>query len=133
MRVLTVRQPWAWAIWIGIKQVENRSRNLRCVAPGETFAIHAGRIDEAGMAAVLRLVPHASAEKLRATCEAQRGRVIALVDFVGNVTTRDDLPVADRPWFAGPVGWRLANARSAPRRFATQKLRGRLGMWTLPE
>ena len=28
MRVLTVRQPWAWAIIHGGKDVENRVRNL---------------------------------------------------------------------------------------------------------
>ena len=28
MRILTVRQPWAWAIIHGVKDVENRSRNI---------------------------------------------------------------------------------------------------------
>lgn len=28
MKVLTVRQPWAWAIAAGFKSVENRSRNI---------------------------------------------------------------------------------------------------------
>ncbi|PPF38354.1 ASCH domain-containing protein [Pseudoclavibacter sp. AY1H1] len=41
MRVLTVRQPWAWAIIHGGKDVENRSRNLAGGYRGPV-AIHAG-------------------------------------------------------------------------------------------
>ena len=41
MRVLTVRQPWAWAIIHGGKDVENRSRNIAGSYRGPV-AIHAG-------------------------------------------------------------------------------------------
>lgn len=41
MRILTVRQPWAWAIVHGQKDVENRSRNLVGDYRGPV-AIHAG-------------------------------------------------------------------------------------------
>ena len=41
MRILTVRQPWAWAIIHGGKDVENRSRNIAGDYRG-TVAIHAG-------------------------------------------------------------------------------------------
>ena len=41
MRALTVRQPWAWAIAEGYKDIENRSWYPR-LEPGEVFAIHAG-------------------------------------------------------------------------------------------
>lgn len=41
MRVLTVRQPWAWAIVHGQKDVENRSRNIAGDYRGPV-AIHAG-------------------------------------------------------------------------------------------
>jgi hypothetical protein len=42
MRVLTVRQPWAWAIIHGGKDVENRVRNLAGDYRG-LVAIHAGK------------------------------------------------------------------------------------------
>lgn len=46
MRVLTVRQPWAWAIIHGGKNVENRVRNIAGAYRGPV-AIHAGlRYDE---------------------------------------------------------------------------------------
>jgi len=41
MRILTVRQPWAWAIIHGGKDVENRVRNLAGDYRGP-IAIHAG-------------------------------------------------------------------------------------------
>lgn len=41
MRALTVRQPWAWAIIHGGKDVENRSRNIAGSYRGPV-AIHAG-------------------------------------------------------------------------------------------
>lgn len=41
MRVLTVRQPWAWAIVHGDKDVENRTRNIAAAYRGPV-AIHAG-------------------------------------------------------------------------------------------
>lgn len=45
MRVLTVRQPWAWAIIHGGKDVENRTRNLAGDYRGPV-AIHAGLRDD---------------------------------------------------------------------------------------
>lgn len=42
MRVLTVRQPWAWAIIHGGKDVENRTRNIAGDYRGPV-AIHAGK------------------------------------------------------------------------------------------
>jgi len=41
MRILTVRQPWAWAIIHGGKDVENRKRNIAGDYRGP-IAIHAG-------------------------------------------------------------------------------------------
>ena len=43
MRILTVRQPWAWAIVHGGKDVENRVRNLAGGYRGPV-AIHAGAV-----------------------------------------------------------------------------------------
>jgi hypothetical protein len=45
VRALTVRQPWAWAIVHGGKDVENRTRNLAGGYRGPV-AIHAGLTDD---------------------------------------------------------------------------------------
>ena len=42
MRILTVRQPWAWAIIHGGKDVENRVRNIAGDYHGP-IAIHAAK------------------------------------------------------------------------------------------
>ena len=45
MRIMTVRQPWAWAIAAGFKSVENRVRNIAGDYRGPV-AIHAGAVDD---------------------------------------------------------------------------------------
>lgn len=45
MRILTVRQPWAWAIAASFKHVENRARNIAGDYRGPV-AIHAGRQED---------------------------------------------------------------------------------------
>lgn len=45
MRIMTVRQPWAWAIIHGGKDVENRTRNLAGDYRGPV-AIHAGLTED---------------------------------------------------------------------------------------
>jgi hypothetical protein len=45
MRILTVRQPWAWAIIHGGKDVENRVRNIAGDYRGPV-AIHAGQAED---------------------------------------------------------------------------------------
>lgn len=55
MRILTVRQPWAWAIIHGGKDVENRSRNIAGNYRGP-IAIHAGMAIDAEAAYDLSLV-----------------------------------------------------------------------------
>jgi hypothetical protein len=47
MRILTVRQPWAWAIIHGGKDIENRVRNIAGDYRGPV-AIHAARADAEG-------------------------------------------------------------------------------------
>jgi hypothetical protein len=42
MRALTVRQPWAWAIFCAGKDIENRSWKNRHTMG--TIAIHQGRV-----------------------------------------------------------------------------------------
>lgn len=43
LRILTIRQPWAWAVAAGYKSVENRTRNIAGDYRGPV-AIHAARV-----------------------------------------------------------------------------------------
>ena len=118
LRVLTVRQPWAWAIVHGGKDVENRSRATRHRGP---LLIHAGQAlehDAYGVVARLatRLPP--------APDQLERGAIIGVVDVVGCVEDSDS-PWADE----GLWHWLLANPRAIDPPVPAV---GKLGLWKPP-
>lgn len=104
---LSVRQPWAWAIVAGVKDIENRT----------TFAVTKGSMSARPVAI------HASKSMTRNEYEEAadfmaslgvecprpddliRGAIIGFVDVTAVVKT------SDSPWFFGPRGLVLANAR----------------------
>ena len=85
MRILTVRQPWAWAIIHGGKDVENRVRNIAGSYRGPV-AIHAALAydDEASWnptwPALSDALDEASADVWDAP-EGRRGVIIGVVDL----------------------------------------------------
>lgn len=102
MRILTVRQPWAWAIIHGGKTVENRSANVAGGYRGPV-AIHAGlQLDDSAFAdATLHNA------WLRAGGDSapggwgisKRGRIIGVVDLVDVHLCSGECS----PWAHGPV------------------------------
>ena len=75
MRILTVRQPWAWAIVHGGKDVENRVRNIAGDYRGPV-AIHAGVAWDWDSQLPVGETPHPTSVSLR------RGAIIGIVDLV---------------------------------------------------
>ncbi|MEV1003321.1 hypothetical protein [Nonomuraea sp. NPDC050202] len=105
MKALTVWNPWAWAIALGGKDVENRTRGTR--HRGE-LAIHAGKPwDEYG-AADPRIIA-AAGQFVGPLLRDERfvfGAIVAVADLVDVV--RD----SSSPWAApGQCHWLLANVR----------------------
>lgn len=114
---LSVRQPWAWAIVHGGKDVENRSQaaiingNMR-TAIGERIAIHAGigmtqdeyreALETFGAAGVTAPMP----------CDLLRGGIIGTVEVIGIVRKGRDR--FESPWFFGPYGLLLRRASACP-------------------
>ena len=101
---LSVRQPWADLIVMGVKDVENRTKRTHLRG---TILIHASAarpsadlIDDVTKAA--RNDGHL---KKNEVYEPELGALIGMVDIV-NCTT-----VSDSIWFEGPYGWVLANPR----------------------
>ena len=84
MRGLTVRQPWAWAIIHGGKDVENRSRNIAGSYRGPV-AIHAGAgLSEEGCMLVPDLLDATRPDLLAEYADATLtyGAIIGVVDLV---------------------------------------------------
>lgn len=88
LRILTVRQPWAWAIIHGGKDVENRPRNIAGSYRGPV-AIHAGlRYDDGWASDALAdaMNNHAGVwdepQPWRAQIGAASGAIIGVVDLV---------------------------------------------------
>ncbi len=80
MRILTVKQPFAWAILQGGKTVENRSRSTSYRGP---VAIHAGLTwDYSGVFTVANLAP-ANVSRSRQRLLEVVGAIIGVVDLVG--------------------------------------------------
>lgn len=99
MKVLSIKQPWAWAIIEGWKDVENRTWRTHYRGP---LAIHASlEPDHDAWSALDRLgVPHPFADELVA------GAVVGVADLV------DVIEDAPSPWArAGQWHWLLANRR----------------------
>lgn len=123
---ISVRQPWAWAIIHGGKDVENRSQAaLRHMSMpiGERIAIHASRgitrgeyEDAADFMRQIGVICPPPAELLR-------GGVIGSVEIVAVVRE------SQSPWFMGPRGIVLRD----PQPFPFTPAKGLLGLFKWAE
>jgi hypothetical protein len=123
MRALSIRQPWAWAIIAGHKDIENRSWQTSYRGP---LLIHAGKQviadDYEDMLRFGRednfLVPPLSG--------MPTGGIIGEVELVDIVMARSKR-ARQNPWFDGPYGWVLANPKPLPFR----PWKGQQGLFTI--
>ena len=103
MKALSIRQPWAWLIVNGYKDIENRVRPTQLRG---RVMIHAGKaVDSYALAlwlsdSVLRAIPMPNIQEL------VTGAIIGEVDITGCVTA------SKSPWFTGPYGFVLANPKA---------------------
>jgi hypothetical protein len=119
MKVIVIRQPWAWLIVNGFKDIENRTWPTRYRGP---------------------LLIQASARR-PTTREMDGFRVYArdrgvmlpeefdLGGIVGMAQIDDCVSESRSKWFQGPIGWVLSKPRNLP--FAP--LKGRLGLFDPPQ
>lgn len=134
MRVLTVRQPWAWAIVQGGKDVENRSRNIAGNYRGPV-AIHAAAREAAEMWEPGGPVDTIARITDRVVVTAQRSAIIGVVDLV---EVHHAAECWRKPWKHEVEGWCTPWATEDnhhlvldnPRALATPiPAKGRLGLW----
>lgn len=117
LRLLSLRQPWAWLLVRGFKDIENRPWPTRY--RGE-IAIHASRTLDSEYAAGRLLLPVDI--PLPPPDDLPRGAIVGLCEITACVTR------SPSPWFTGPYGFVIANARP----IAPIPWRGSLGLLPLP-
>lgn len=119
MKALSIRQPWAWLIVNGYKDIENRTWNTKHRGP---VLIHASaaKPSKADMDVAREIMQHYDA----AHRLPDRG-YFSLGGIVGVVTITDSVDKSPSPWFFGPKGFTLIDAR--PLNF--HPLKGKLSLF----
>ena len=143
MKALSIRQPWAWAIVNGWKTIENRKWQTRYRGP---LLIHAGArtvlqdeaLDLQFIIATVTGAPDVRSdafEALRVQYEHERtvGAIVGtanMVDCLRKFNRYRGRPAHEDPWWAGPYGFVLEDARPLLR--GPIPFRGRLGIFEVP-
>jgi hypothetical protein len=114
LKALSVRQPWAWLIVNGVKDIENRSWRTHLRGP---LLIHASRSLE-GYAENIESVERKHG--ISVPSELDRGGIVGVVDLIDCVESHKS------KWFEKrKFGWVLAN----PRRVKLRPCKGAVGLF----
>jgi len=117
MKALSIRQPWAWLIVNGIKNIENREWPTNYRGP---LLIHASKKwDQQGYEFILKVMDVWVPSKPHHVY----GAIIGVVDLIDCVREHGS------PWFFGPHGFVLENARKFK---SPIQWRGQLGIFEVP-
>lgn len=117
-KALSIRQPWAWLIVNGYKDIENRSWDTRLRG---RFLVHAGKVNDPYHKEIrqeCRLIGITIPDKL------DKGGIVGvsmLADVMTRRRSRDD------EWFDGPFGFLLKDSLPLP----FQAVKGQLGFFNL--
>ena len=115
MKALSIMQPWAWLIVNGHKDIENR--DWKPWNPGLKYRgpvlIHAGKKHDGDP----EFWDH---DPIEPPAALDYGGIVGEAEIVDVVTA------SDSPWFCGPYGLVIRNARALP----FQPCRGQLGFFT---
>ena len=121
MKVLTVKQPWAWLIVNGHKDVENR--NWRTSYKGDVLIHASAKFDSADFIAAEKIcksqfisLPPPSELKRQCGC------------IIGRCKITNCVVLYRSPWFFGKYGFVIRMAEMFSE-FEHCKVRGQLGLW----
>ncbi len=108
MKTLSIKQPWAWLICAGYKDVENRKwwTNFR----GRIY-VHAGKgRDKAAIEELVTgTVPHLHEDAEAYIFHMELNNLWDLGAIIGEVDIIDCVTESKSPWFVGKYGFVLAN------------------------
>ena len=121
VKVLSVRQPWATAIVLGWKGIENRSWSTRY--RGRLY-IHAAatRTSRAEYTEAEEFIANACGVRLVGSSSVPPNYFGAVI---GHVDVVDVVKDSGSSWFTGPFGWVLHNAKDCE----PIPMKGRLGIF----
>jgi len=104
LKAISIRQPWAWLIVNGYKDVENRIWETKLRGP---VLIHAGSSTSDLYEEVLQQLGrrHGITDWPQ---DFETGGIVGLAEITGCVSRHRS------KWFHGPFGWTLAHARRLP-------------------
>lgn len=129
---LSIRQPWAWLIMFGFKDIENRDWRTRHRGP---ILIHAAQtIDEDAHRMVMRgYHPVTGEPSLHGVHYPlhylhRPGKEQMLGGIVGVTEIADVVDASDSPWFVGRYGFVLRNSRPL---MGFRPLRGMPGVFSV--
>jgi hypothetical protein len=132
MKALSIRQPWAWAILHCGKDIENRdwkphNPNLRFRGD---FLIHTGKQPDSKITDddIDDLMRRAVAGGM-SVAEIPKADQLRFGGIVGRARVVDVVRQHPSPWFFGPFGLIIADAKPLP--FVPWK--GRLGFFEVPD
>lgn len=130
MKVLTVKQPWAWLMFNGVapKDIENRDWPTRVRG---RVAIHASsRVEEIECRkALLHMATYGLRSKEREVWRWEDPGVLVAGSIIGTVELVDCVTRSESPWFVGKYGFVLRDPIVLPEPI---KARGQLGFWEYP-
>lgn len=120
MKALSIRQPWAWLIVHGGKDIENRSWHTKYRG---RFLVHAAKGMTSNEFTQALLFCSERGLPMPDRDDMQRGGIIGSVDLV------DSVDQSDSPWYTGEKGFVLRDPKPLP--FAP--LKGRLNFFNGPD
>lgn len=126
MKAISIRQPWAWLIMHGGKDIENRCWPTRLRGRVLVHAAKGMTVEEwehAWMFAVGSGISPNAANRGLTRHTIERGGIIGSVEIVDCVTA------SDSPWFMGKYGFVLRDPRPLP--FVS--IKGALGFFDVPD
>ncbi len=120
MKALSIRQPWAWLIVHGGKDIENRSWHTKFRG---RFLVHAANGMTSNEFTMALLYCSERGLPMPDRDDMQRGGIIGSAELV------DSLDTSGSPWYMGQKGFLLRDPKPLP--FTPYK--GRLGFFEVPD
>ncbi|MCK4354651.1 MAG: ASCH domain-containing protein [Dehalococcoidia bacterium] len=115
MKALSMKQPWAWLVCAGHKDIENRTWHihmppfLNYPATPRRIYVHTGKtFDKTAFKLIADKIPLEIIQKFMVNGLPDRGMFVTGA-IIGEVDITGCVEHSDSPWFFGPFGFTLAN------------------------